>query len=98
MKPLERIFFQACMLNGRYFTGTMLHDGGISVREIINAFCSIGFPVKQLWYYLKKWGERRFYDYGVTEDLGWFYPDNFTGEYKVIYENVVKERKRNGDT
>ena len=80
MKPLERIFFQACIMKRDF----------MSVREIINIFSDLGFPINQLWYYLSKWGNIGFYDYGVTEDLGWFEPDKFTAEYKVMYEKILK--------
>lgn len=39
-------------------------------------------------YYADKWSDRGFYDYGVTLDLGWFILENFTGEYKAIYEQM----------
>ena len=90
MKPLERIFFQACVMNCRCMKGVMMRDCQMSVRDVINIFHSLGFSVKQLWYYLEKWNDHLFYDYGVTEDLGWFYIDNFKGEYKVMYEQIQK--------
>ena len=81
MKPLERIFFQSCVMQ----------RGRMSVREIIAIFCALGFSEKQLLYYVFKWDTRDFYDYGVALDLGWFYPDKLIGEYKVMYENIVKK-------
>ena len=82
MKPLERIFFQSCVMQ----------SGIMSVREIIAIFCALGFSEKQLLYYVNKWDNRGFYDYGVTLDLGWFEPDKFIEEYKVMYENIVQNR------
>ncbi len=92
MKPLERIFFQTCMMKCKLLGVSEAEDRFITVRNVIDVFWSLGFPIKRLWYYLKKWGNAGFYDYGVTEDLGWFYPDKLTGEYKVMYENIVRNR------
>lgn len=82
MKPLERIFFIACIKN----IETM------KAREVIKTFCTLGFSEKQLLRYIEKWLKNGFYDYGVTIDLGWFEPENFIGEYKVIYEEIVGEK------
>ena len=88
MKPLERIFFQACVMK------TLLNEErNISFRDIVNAFSDLGFPYKRLWYYLDKWFGRGFYDYGVTGDLGWFYPDKFVGEYEAMYNKIIIERR-----
>ena len=81
MKPLERIFFQACVMQ----------RGMMSVREIIAMFCALGFSEKQLLCYVDKWDKLGFYEYGVTLDLGWFYIDKLTGEYKVMYERTVEK-------
>ena len=81
MKPLERIFFQACVMQ----------RGKMSVAKIIYIFCALGFSEKQLLYYVEKWNNCGFYDYGVALALGWFYSDRLTGEYKVMYENIVQE-------
>ena len=80
MKPLERIFFQACVMK----------DAKETIRNIINIFGYLGFSHKQLWRYLEKWCSKGFYDYGVTLDLGWLYPNKFIGEYKVMYETIIK--------
>ena len=81
MKPLERIFFQACVMN--------IHK--ICIRNVIEVFGALGFPIKPLYYYLNKWSARGFYDYGIAIDLGWFEYDELTGEYKVMYENIIKK-------
>lgn len=80
MKPLERIFFQACVMQ----------RGKMSVREIIAMFCALGFSKKQLLCYVNKWCGLDFYEYGVTLDLGWFYTDKLMGEYKVMYERTIE--------
>lgn len=82
MKPLERVFFQACVMN---------KQRGLSIRDICNLFAMMGFPIKRLWYYLEKWSGRGFYEYGVTLDLGWFIPQNFKGEYKVMFEELKQQ-------
>lgn len=84
MKPLERVFFQACVMKMLLNT-----EYKVTFRQIVNVFCALGFSHKRLWYYISKWEKQGFYDYGVTEDLGWFYPDKFTGEYKVMYEELL---------
>lgn len=91
MKPLERIFFQACVMQTLFNT-----DIRVTFRQVVNMFDVMGFPYKRLWYYIDKWDSLGFYDYGVTEDLGWFYPDKFTGEYKVMYDKLVEERTKYG--
>jgi hypothetical protein len=65
-------------------------DRFTTVRNVIDVFWGLGFPIKKLWYYLQKWSNAGFYDYGVADDLGWFEPDKLTGEYKVMYENIVR--------
>ena len=67
----------------------MIHD---NIREIIKIFAGLGFSWKQLDYYLTKWSDRGFYDYGTSLELGWFEFDKLEGEYKNIYI----EHKANG--
>lgn len=86
MKPLERIFFMACVHEQQ--RKYLLADREFSVREIAKIFERLGFPYKQLMYYVQKWSDRGFYDYGVALDLGWFYLDKLTGEYLVIYNSM----------
>lgn len=61
----------------------------LSIRAIGNIFESLGFSYKQLMYYVRKWSDRGFYDYGTTLDLGWFEFDKLTGEYKRIYDSMT---------
>lgn len=86
MKPLERIFFIACIRE--QMRVIELKDREFSVRIIGNIFSRLGFSYKQLMYYVEKWTHRGFYDYGVTFDLGWFYLDKLKGEYKTIYDEI----------
>ncbi|AXH78332.1 MAG: hypothetical protein [Circular genetic element sp.] len=86
MKPLERIFFIACVNEQRRVIDLSKRE--FSIRTIGNIFSRLGFSYKQLMYYVHKWSHRGFYDYGVTLDLGWFYFDKFTGEYKEIYDEI----------
>lgn len=93
MKPLERIFFLACLHEER----CMKSFNGVefSIRTIANIFSRLGFSYKQLCYYLEKWSEKGFYDYGTSLDLGWLDIDKLTGEYKNIYEEYIQKPKEN---
>ena len=86
MKPLERIFFAACL--NEQLIAYDLSQREFSVRAIVNIFSRLGFPYKQLMYYVEKWAFKGFYDYGTALDLGWFYIDKLFGEYKKIYEGM----------
>lgn len=86
MKPLERIFFIACVNEQRRVSD--LSQREFSVRIIGNIFSRLGFSYKQLMYYVEKWSNRGFYDYGVTLDLGWFDFEKLNGEYKAIYDKI----------
>lgn len=94
MKPLEIIFFKSCIHNCLYqsYNGRKEYvKPPFTIRDIIKFFVLMGFSYKQLDYYLKKWCDRGFYDYGVNLELGWFEFDKLKGEYEVIY----KESKGN---
>ena len=93
MKPLEKIFFTACIHNCicESYNEYMIHD---SIREIIKIFVDLGFSWKQLEYYLTKWSDSGFYNYGVNLELGWFEFDKLKGEYKTIYTD--KKQMGNG--
>ena len=86
MKPLEIIFFMACVNEQRRVYDLSKRE--FTVREIANIFTRFGFSYKQLMYYVKKWSDRGFYDYGTSLDLGWFEFDKLKGEYKEIYESI----------
>ena len=89
MKPLERIFFVAC-INTLIATEKLLKP--IHTRDMVRVFVLFGFNEKQLWYYVEKWSDKGFYEYGVSPRFGWFLLDKLTGEYKVLYEKYKKER------
>lgn len=84
MKPLERIFFIACI--------NAITPPALCMRDIVELFVGFGFPSKQLYYYVEKWTDKGFYDYGVNIGFGWFEIDKLSGEYKVLYEKYKKER------
>ena len=87
MKPLEEIFFRACVNEQKRKLRSS--DRELNIRTIGNIFERLGFSYKQLMYYVRKWSDRVFYDYGVTLDLGWFEFDKLTGEYKRIYDSMT---------
>lgn len=87
MKPLEEIFFRACVNEQKRKLPSSNRE--LSIRTIGNIFERLGFSYKQLMYYVRKWSDRGFYDYGVTLDLGWFEFDKLTGEYKRIYDSMT---------
>lgn len=73
MKDHERIFFSLCYgLRDTY-----------RPREVVNLLADT-IPHKRCWYYLEKWTNQGFYDYGVTLDLGWFYPEKLPDRYRQI--------------
>lgn len=88
MKPLERIFFVACIntLTIR-FVPKRIH-----IKDLVALFVAFGFSEKQLYYYVEKWANKGFYTYGVSIRVGWFEIEKLTGEYKVLYENYKKWR------
>lgn len=73
LKEQERVFFALC------YNLRNTHKP----REIVNLLDDT-IPHKRCWYYLTKWSRLGFYDYGVTLDLGWFYPDNLPKRYLEI--------------
>ena len=91
MKPLERIFFLACV--NEQICMKSCNGTEFSIRAIANIFSRLGFSYKQLCYYLEKWSEKGFYNYGVSLDLGWLEIDKLTGEYKNTYEEFIQKPK-----
>ena len=86
MKPLERIFFMACVNEQKRVLDISKRE--FSVRNIGNIFERFGFSYKQLMYYVQKWSNNGFYDYGTTLDLGWFDFEKLNGEYLAIYNSM----------
>lgn len=91
MKPLEEIFFRACVNEQKRKLRSS--DRELSVRTIGNIFERLGFSYKQLMYYVRKWSDRGFYDYGTTLDLGWFEFDKLKTDKNgsVIYDSEKEE-------
>lgn len=54
MNPLEMIFFEACL--HEQLIAYDLSQREFSVHVIGNIFSRLGFPYKQLMYYVEKWG------------------------------------------
>lgn len=73
MKDHERIFFALCY---------NLRDT-LRPRDVVNLLADT-IPHKRCWYYLEKWSSLRFYNYGVTLDLGWFEPEKLPPRYAEI--------------
>ncbi len=74
MKEDEKRFFRTC------FKYRAL---GFRIRDIINILSEF-MNYKRCWYLLKKWGRIGFYNYGVTEDLGWFELDKMPERYTEL--------------
>lgn len=103
MKPLERIFFIACIKNCcfnsfNHFTGMCAGTEEFTVRGIICMFELLGFSKKQLHYYLRKWADIGFYDYGTSLDLGWFEFYKLKGEYKNMFATSKSDTAFNDKT
>ena len=83
MKDDEIMFFRICV---KY---RQKHVVPVRIREIINILHDAGvMHYKRCWWLLRKWGNFGFYNYGVTEDLGWFELENLPERYaKLLEEN-----------
>lgn len=81
MKKDEKCFFIACWF---------FQNNGVSVRKVISIMGKI-IHKKRCWYLLEKWDGLGFYDYGVTLDLGWFYPDKLPKRYSDLIQLERKE-------
>jgi hypothetical protein len=73
MKEHERIFFALCY--------NLRHS--MKPRAVVNLLAET-IPHRRCWYYLRKWGLLGFYDFGVTEDLGWFEIEKIPPRYMEI--------------
>ena len=91
MKEDEKRFFVACYRFGRASGNRRLYpsnslDEYLTPRVIVNILRGY-IHHKRCWYYLQKWSDLGFYDYGVTLDLGWFYPEKLPERYKKLLED-----------
>lgn len=82
MKDDEKLFFRICV---KYRNREV---APVRIREIVNILYDAGvMHYKRCWYLLRKWDKLGFYSYGVTEDLGWFYIDQFPDRYADLLED-----------
>lgn len=84
MKDDEKMFFKICV--------TYRHRviSPVRIREIINILYDAGvMHYKRCWYLLRKWGNQGFYEYGVTEDLGWFVMDKLPDRYVALIGDIL---------
>ena len=91
LKDDEIRFFIACYTYGRTsFNRPIIRrysNDYLLPRDIVHILTGY-VPHKRCWYYLKKWSELGFYDYGVTLDLGWFYTEKLPERYKKLLEET----------
>lgn len=59
----------------------------LTIRDIINIISPF-INYKRCWYYLKKWDLLGFYNYGITEDLGWFELEKLPQRYKKLIDEI----------
>ena len=64
IKPLEEIFFKACIK--KYYYRDLKEGQYVDFSEIIEMFHNMGFSKKQLCYYMKKWHHK--YKFYTPED------------------------------
>lgn len=83
MKEHERIFFALC-----YNLGS--REGGNHAPYDIIRSLDDTIPTKRCLYYLKKWSDLGFYDWGVNLVFGWFYPDKLPVRYAEIVNLPVE--------
>lgn len=86
MKEDEKKFFRLCY---RYIRSSNQYNIKMyTPRELINILDG-WLPHKRAWYYLSKWDRLGFYEWGVTEDLGWLILDKIPQRYL----DLLKENK-----
>lgn len=79
MKEQERLFF-ALSFN-------LWHMALIPPRKVVELLDGT-IHYKRCWYYLKKWADLGFYEYGTTLDLGWFTFSKMPERYKELVRQV----------
>ena len=72
MKDLEITFFILSILTKPYIAFSILVD--------------LGYNKKQLNYYICKWVDKGFLNYGTSAYSGWFEYSAFNGKYKEIFK------------
>lgn len=80
MKDHERIFFVLCFRLGAV---------GMKPRDVVHLLNDT-IPRRRCWYYLRKWCNLGIYDFGVTEDLGWFIP---AAKMPDRYREILEDKK-----
>ena len=86
MKPLEEIFFRACL--NEQIRILHIEDKEFDVETIANIFDRLGFSYEELMRCVRRWSNKGFLNYDNSLDLGWFEFSKLTGEYKKIYEET----------
>lgn len=78
IKDDEKIFlidvYKKCKLGSHYF-----------VRDLINE-PNFYIYYKRAWYLLEEWSGKRWYEWGVTLDLGWLEPSGIRKAEELIDE------------
>lgn len=68
MKDTERAFLNDVQLR---FTG-------VTVRDVCQRYIDASVPSKRLYYWLGKWANKGWYEWGSVIDLGWLTPKDRT--------------------
>lgn len=90
MKDDEKRFFRLCYKACRTSIKPQLGKYYFTPRDVIAILEPSGFiHRKRAWYLLAKWANLGFYEYGVTLDLGWFYPPKLPERYKALLKPEV---------
>jgi hypothetical protein len=69
MKTQEHDFLLAIRNKGK-------HE---SIRDIVARFVKNGMPRKRLLFWLDKWADMGWYEYGVSPELGWLTSKGLSG-------------------
>lgn len=94
MKPQERFFFMYVLCWCEY---RQYYSNGLLYKVVENFSNIFAVPEKQLWYYVGKWSQKGFWNYGVSLAGGWFEWEELTGEYKQI-AHKFQLKNRDGST
>ena len=85
MKPDEKYFLKRILCEGSRDENCEIRESYKTPRAII---AELGFSInyKRAEYFLRKWGRKDWYDYGVTEDLGWLTETGIDAAKKILEE------------